>query len=100
MRNIGDPDKAIESKIMMKIDDISESLEAKLESSKPKQDVPIYDESRVFELTTNAPDATITNSSMKTTEPTIRFPTIGVWSTGPTVSDKFHKNLLSHLVKH
>ena len=67
-------------KIITKLDDISESLEAKLESLKLKQDVPIYDESGVFELTTNAPDATITVSSMKTTGPTIQFPTIGVWS--------------------
>ena len=47
-------------KIITKLDDISESLEAKLESLKLKQEEPIYDESGVFELTTNAPDATIT----------------------------------------
>ena len=80
MRNIGDPDRVIGSKIMTKLDDISESFEVKLESLKPKQDASIYDESRVFELTTNAPDATITDSSMITTGPIIEFPTIGVWS--------------------
>ena len=80
LRNIGDPDRVIGSKIMTKLDSITETLEQKLNQLKPKEDVPIYDEARVFELTTNAPDATITDSSMKTTGPTIQFPTIGVWS--------------------
>ena len=39
----------------------------------------MFDELRVFELTTNTVDATATNTSAKTTGAMIVFPTLGVW---------------------
>ena len=44
-----------------------------------KQSVPEYHESKIFELTTTAEDARLTDTSNKTTGPVCLFPSQGIW---------------------
>ena len=76
LRNLGCTESVIGQTLMKKMDDLSDRIDTKL--NKLDEEKPIFDESRVFELTTNAVDATTTNSSAKTTGAMIMFPTLGV----------------------
>ena len=64
LRNLGCTESVIGQTLMKKMDYLSDRIDTKL--NKLDGEKPIFDESRVFKLTTNAVDATTSNSSAKT----------------------------------
>ena len=80
-RNIGDKELLISSKILGKIDQMTKRVVEQLEKIEKKDadNTPMYHESRVYDLTTTAQDATLPNSSDKTTGSVCMFPSQGIW---------------------
>ena len=73
----------VNSAILDKLERLTDKVEErinKMNNSRQDQEVPVFHESRVFQLTTAGPDATKTDSSVKTIGPTLTFPTIGIWA--------------------
>ena len=73
----------VNSAILDKLEQLTNKFEVrinKMDSSQQEQEVPVFHESRVFQLTTAALDVTQTDSSAKTTGSTLLFPTIGIWT--------------------